>query len=61
MAENGRGFPWNMDLTSVCNQCSKVRAHGNHSLCSKRRQALNAQRRARAAVMFLEQPREASG
>lgn len=46
MAENGKRFPWNMDMTPVCDQCGKNLAHGNHIKCSKQRQALSAQRRA---------------
>lgn len=37
-----RQFPWNIDLTSVCDQCGKWRAQGNHQKCSRRRQLLNA-------------------
>lgn len=46
---NGKSFPWNLDLTSTCDQCGKFRAHGNHQKCSKARQALNAERRAKEA------------
>ena len=46
MAENGRRFPWNIDYASVCDQCGKWRAQGNHSKCSKRRQEMNAHLRA---------------
>jgi hypothetical protein len=45
MAENGKRFPWNMDLTPECDQCGKNRAHGNHIKCSKKRQVLAALRR----------------
>jgi len=37
-----RRFPWNMDHTSVCDQCGKWRVQGNHRACSRRRQLLNA-------------------
>jgi hypothetical protein len=37
-----RRFPWNIDYTSVCDQCGKWRAQGNHDKCSRRRQRLNA-------------------
>lgn len=46
---NGRSFPWNLDLTGICDQCNRSRAHGNHAKCSKARQKLNAQRRAEEA------------
>lgn len=46
---NGKSFPWNMELTGTCDQCGKSRAHGNHKKCSQKRQALNAQRRAEEA------------
>lgn len=50
MAENGKRFPWNMDMTPVCDQCGKNRAHGNHIKCSKQRQALSYQRRAQVGI-----------
>lgn len=31
----------NLELVSICDQCGKHRAHGNHQRCSKRRQAIN--------------------
>lgn len=43
---NGKSFPWNLDLTGICDQCGKSRAHGNHKKCSKVRQAFNARCRA---------------
>lgn len=46
---NGKSFPWNLDLTGVCDQCNRSRAHGNHQKCSKKRQAANAKRRAEEA------------
>ena len=46
---NGKSFPWNLDLTGVCDQCGRSRAHGNHHKCSKVRQTLNAKRRAEEA------------
>ena len=46
---NGKAFPWNMELAGTCDQCGKCRAHGKHQKCSKKRQALNAQRRAEEA------------
>lgn len=47
---NGRSFPWNLDLTGICDQCGKSRNHGNHHKCSKTRQAINEQRRAEEAL-----------
>lgn len=41
-AMSSRRFPWNIDYTSVCDQCGKWRAHGNHLKCSRRRQLQNA-------------------
>lgn len=35
-------FPWNIDYTSVCDQCGKWRAQGSHVKCSRRRQLINA-------------------
>lgn len=46
---NGKSFPWNLDLTGFCDQCGKYRAHGNHYKCSKTRQAINERRRAEEA------------
>ncbi|MEN5255269.1 MULTISPECIES: hypothetical protein [Pseudomonas] len=46
---NNKSFPWNLDLTGICDQCGKSRAHGNHQKCSKARQILNARRRAEEA------------
>ncbi|SDB28278.1 hypothetical protein SAMN03159382_02396 [Pseudomonas sp. NFACC23-1] len=46
---NGKSFPWNLDLTGFCDQCGKYRAHGNHYKCSKARQAINERRRAEEA------------
>lgn len=37
-----RRFPWNIDYTSVCDQCRKWRAQSNHLKCSRRRQLQNA-------------------
>ncbi|MDF2795701.1 MAG: hypothetical protein K0S85_3454 [Pseudomonas orientalis] len=37
-----RRFPWNIDYTSVCDQCGKWRVQGSHEKCSRRRQRLNA-------------------
>lgn len=42
-----KNFPWNIDLVTVCDQCNRSRAHGNHTQCSKQRQAINAERRRR--------------
>ena len=39
-----------LDLQTVCDQCNKSRAHGNHTKCSKLRQAQEAERRAREKV-----------
>jgi hypothetical protein len=50
MAENGKRFPWNMDMTPKCDQCGKNRAHGNHIKCSRIRQALAAKGREQAGV-----------
>ena len=38
------------DLQTVCNQCNKSRAHGNHTKCSKLRQAEAVKRRAREKI-----------
>lgn len=37
-----RRFPWNIEYTSVCDQCGKWRVQGSHEKCSRRRQRLNA-------------------
>ena len=39
-----------LDLQTVCDQCHKSRAHGNHTKCSKLRQVQEAERRAREKV-----------
>ena len=39
-----------LDLQTVCDQCNKSRAHGNHTKCSKLRQAQAVVRRAREKV-----------
>ncbi len=31
-----------IEVQSNCDQCGKHRAHGNHSACSKKRQAMHA-------------------
>lgn len=36
-----------LDLQTVCDQCNRSRAHGDHTKCSKKRQAEAAERRAR--------------
>ena len=36
-----------LDLQTVCDQCNKSRAHGNHAKCSKLRQAEAVERRER--------------
>lgn len=36
-----------LDLQTVCDQCNRSLAHGNHIKCSKLRQAEAAERRAR--------------
>jgi hypothetical protein len=42
-----RGAPMApLDLNVICDQCNKSRAHGNHTKCSKQRQADAAARRA---------------
>lgn len=46
---NGKSFPWNLDLTGFCDQCGKYRVHGNHYKCSKARQSINERRRAEEA------------
>lgn len=43
-----RGAPMcPLDLQTICDQCGKSRAHGNHDKCSKARQAEMAELRAR--------------
>ena len=43
-----RGAPMRpLDLNVMCDQCNRSRAHGNHTKCSKLRQAQEAERRAR--------------
>jgi len=42
-----RGRPMKpLDLETICDQCGKSRAHGNHDKCSKKRQAAMAEQRA---------------
>ncbi|KAF1019930.1 MAG: hypothetical protein GAK37_03641 [Pseudomonas sp.] len=53
---NGKAFPWNLDLSGTCDQCGKSRAHGNHQKCSKTRQTLNAQRRAEELRLGVSPP-----
>jgi hypothetical protein len=36
-----------LDLQTICDQCNKSRAHGNHRKCSKQRQADGIERRAK--------------
>ncbi len=36
-----------LDLQTICDQCNKSRAHGDHAICSKKRQAESFERRAR--------------
>ena len=46
-----RGAPMRpLDLNVICDQCNKSRAHGNHTKCSKLRQAQAVERRAREKV-----------
>ena len=43
-----RGAPMQaLDLQTICDKCNKSRAHGNHTKCSKLRQAEAVGRRAR--------------
>ncbi|WP_177326601.1 hypothetical protein [Pseudomonas sp. CHM02] len=43
-----RGRPMKpLDLQTICDQCGKSRAHGNHDKCSKARQVQMAELRAR--------------
>ena len=39
-----------LDLQTICDKCNKSRAHGNHTKCSKLRQAEAVERRAREKV-----------
>ncbi|UHG99165.1 hypothetical protein [Pseudomonas sp. 7-41] len=42
-----RGRPMKpLDLETICDQCGKSRAHGNHDKCSKARQREMAELRA---------------
>ena len=46
-----RGVPMGqLDLQTICDKCNKSRAHGNHTKCSKLRQAEAVERRAREKV-----------
>ena len=46
-----RGAPMgHLDLQTICDQCNRSRAHGNHTKCSKLRQAEAVERRAREKV-----------
>ena len=46
-----RGAPMQaLDLQAICNKCYRSRAHGNHTKCSKLRQAEAVERRAREKV-----------
>ena len=40
-----------LDLQTICDKCNKSRAHGNHTKCSKLRQAEAAERRAREKAL----------
>ena len=43
-----RGAPMRqLDLQTICDKCNRSRAHGNHTKCSKLRQAEAVGRRAR--------------
>ena len=43
-----RGAPMRpLDLQTICDQCNRSRAHGDHTKCSKQRQAEAVERRAR--------------
>ena len=49
-----RGIPiQRLDLQTICDQCHKSRAHGNHTKCSKLRQAEAVERRAREKAKTL--------
>lgn len=39
-----------LDLETICNQCNKSRAHGNHSKCSRLRQEQGVERRAQSQL-----------
>ena len=39
-----------LELQTICDKCDKFRAHGNHTKCSKLRQAQAVERRAREKV-----------
>ena len=46
-----RGIPiQKLDLQTICDQCNRSRAHGNHTTCSKLRQAEAVERRTREKV-----------
>ena len=46
-----RGIPiQRLDLQTICDKCNKSRALGNHTKCSKLRQAEAVERRAREKV-----------
>lgn len=46
-----RGAPMRpLDLQTICDKCNKTRAHGNHTTCSKLRQAEAADRSAQEKV-----------
>ena len=43
-----RGAPMGqLDLKTICDKCNRSRAHGNHTKCSKLRQAEAVERHAR--------------
>ena len=49
-----RGIPIHrLDLQTICDKCNKSRAHGNHTKCSKLRQAEAVERRAREKAKTL--------
>lgn len=39
-----------LDLQTICDQCNKSRAHGDHAKCSKQRQAAGVERREREKI-----------
>ena len=46
-----RGAPMQaLDLQTICDKCDKSRAHGNHTKCSKLRQAEAVERRSQGKV-----------
>ncbi|WP_162837097.1 hypothetical protein [Pseudomonas psychrophila] len=46
-----RGAPMGLlDLQTICDKCNRSRAHGNHTKCSKLRQAEAVERLAREKV-----------